>query len=120
MAKRGSGQLSTEKSKQLNQASRQRYIGMMGYGPEDKNAGTDDVYESAEAVKLCGGKIVREPGPIPVINTKITACLDPVRMIYNFYVCLSLLWFSNCIFCRKIGIYDYVVEKCFGRKIMGY
>ncbi|KAG6772685.1 hypothetical protein POTOM_024103 [Populus tomentosa] len=33
--------------------------------------------KSAEAVKLCGGKIVREPGPIPVINTKITGCLDP-------------------------------------------
>lgn len=33
--------------------------------------------KSAEAVKLCGGKIVREPGPITVINTKITACLDP-------------------------------------------
>ncbi|KAJ6732495.1 LACTOYLGLUTATHIONE LYASE [Salix purpurea] len=76
-------------------------IALMGYGPEDKNAvleltynygiteynkgngytqiaiGTDDVYKSAEAVKLCGGKIIREPGPIPVINTKITACLDP-------------------------------------------
>jgi lactoylglutathione lyase len=39
--------------------------------------GTNDVYKSAEAVKLCGGKIVREPGPKPVINTKITASLDP-------------------------------------------
>ncbi|KAL3566264.1 hypothetical protein D5086_031679 [Populus alba] len=76
-------------------------VALMGYGPEDKNAvleltynygiteyskgngyaqiaiGTDDVYKSAEAVKQCGGKIIREPGPIPVINTKITACLDP-------------------------------------------
>ncbi|XP_022157589.1 probable lactoylglutathione lyase, chloroplastic [Momordica charantia] len=76
-------------------------IAMMGYGPEDKNAvmeltynygitdyekgnayaqiaiGTDDVYRTAEAVKLSGGKITREPGPLPGINTKITACLDP-------------------------------------------
>ncbi|KAK9102785.1 hypothetical protein Sjap_020039 [Stephania japonica] len=76
-------------------------IAMMGYGPEDKNAvleltynygvteytkgnayaqiaiGTDDVYKTAEAIKLYGGKITREPGPLPGINTKITACLDP-------------------------------------------
>ncbi|MQL90342.1 hypothetical protein Taro_022915 [Colocasia esculenta] len=76
-------------------------IAMMGYGPEDKNAvleltynygvkeydkgngyaqiaiGTDDVYKTAEAIRLCGGKITREPGPLPGINTKITACLDP-------------------------------------------
>ncbi|KMZ72485.1 Lactoylglutathione lyase [Zostera marina] len=76
-------------------------IAMMGYGPEDKNAvleltynygvteyekgtayaqiaiGTDDVYKTAEAVKLCGGKITREPGPLPGLGTKITACLDP-------------------------------------------
>ncbi|KAL3642919.1 hypothetical protein CASFOL_013734 [Castilleja foliolosa] len=76
-------------------------IAMMGYGPEDKSSvieltynygvteynkgnayaqiaiGTDDVYRTAEAVKLCGGKITREPGPLPGINTKITACLDP-------------------------------------------
>ncbi|KAD4180201.1 hypothetical protein E3N88_28792 [Mikania micrantha] len=76
-------------------------IAMMGYGPEDKNAvleltynygvteydkgnayaqiaiGTDDVYKTAEAVKLFGGKITREPGPLPGISTKITACLDP-------------------------------------------
>lgn len=76
-------------------------IAMLGYGPEDKNAvleltynygvteyekgnayaqiaiGTDDVYKTAEAVKLVGGKVTREPGPLPGINTKITACLDP-------------------------------------------
>ncbi|KAF8036298.1 hypothetical protein BT93_C2123 [Corymbia citriodora subsp. variegata] len=76
-------------------------IAMMGYGPEDKNAvleltynygvteydkgnayaqiaiGTDDVYKTAEAIKLCGGKVTREPGPLPGISTKITACLDP-------------------------------------------
>lgn len=39
--------------------------------------GTDDVYRTAEAVKLSGGKVTREPGPLPGINTKITACLDP-------------------------------------------
>ncbi|XP_043706419.1 probable lactoylglutathione lyase, chloroplastic [Telopea speciosissima] len=76
-------------------------IAMMGYGPEDKSVvleltynygvteydkgnayaqiaiGTDDVYKTAEAIKLGGGKITREPGPLPGINTKITACLDP-------------------------------------------
>jgi hypothetical protein len=39
--------------------------------------GTDDVYKTAEAIKLAGGKITREPGPLPGISTKITACLDP-------------------------------------------
>ncbi|XP_077218216.1 putative lactoylglutathione lyase, chloroplastic [Tasmannia lanceolata] len=76
-------------------------LAFMGYGPEDKNAvleltynygvkeydkgngyaqiaiGTDDVYRTAEAIKLHGGTITREPGPLPGINTKITACLDP-------------------------------------------
>ncbi|KAM7515421.1 hypothetical protein LguiA_005004 [Lonicera macranthoides] len=76
-------------------------IAMMGYGPEDKNAvleltynygvteydkgngyaqiaiGTDDVYKTAEVIKLSEGKLTREPGPLPGINTKVTACLDP-------------------------------------------
>lgn len=43
--------------------------------------GTDDVYKSAEALRVViqehGGKITREPGPIPGINTKITSFLDP-------------------------------------------
>lgn len=76
-------------------------VALMGYGPEDKDAvleltynygvteydkgngyaqiaiGTDDVYKAAEAIKLCGGQVTLEPGPLPVINTKITACLDP-------------------------------------------
>ena len=39
--------------------------------------GTDDVYKTAEAVRAAGGKITREPGPLPGINTKIFACLDP-------------------------------------------
>ncbi|KAL3844169.1 hypothetical protein ACJIZ3_001572 [Penstemon smallii] len=74
---------------------------VMGYGPEDKNAvleltytygikeynkgngyvqiaiGTDDVYKTAEAIKYHGGEIIREPGPLPGLNTKITVCLDP-------------------------------------------
>jgi len=28
-------------------------------------------------VKLFGGQVVREPGPLPGISTKITAILDP-------------------------------------------
>ncbi|KAG0489412.1 hypothetical protein HPP92_008223 [Vanilla planifolia] len=76
-------------------------VAMLGYGPEDKNAvleltynygveeydngnayaqiaiGTDDVYRTAEIIKLYGGKVTREPGPLPGINTKITACMDP-------------------------------------------
>ncbi|TKY54002.1 putative lactoylglutathione lyase [Spatholobus suberectus] len=43
--------------------------------------GTDDVYKSAEVVNQViqevGGKITRQPGPIPGLNTKITAFLDP-------------------------------------------
>ncbi|XP_009625103.1 putative lactoylglutathione lyase, chloroplastic [Nicotiana tabacum] len=76
-------------------------IAMLGYGPEDTSSvmeltynygvteydkgnayaqiaiGTDDVYKTAEAIRLCGGKITREPGPLPGISTKIVACLDP-------------------------------------------
>lgn len=39
--------------------------------------GTDDVYKTAEVVKLSGGQVVREPGPLPGIGTKITSVLDP-------------------------------------------
>ncbi|XP_061336917.1 lactoylglutathione lyase GLX1-like isoform X2 [Gastrolobium bilobum] len=43
--------------------------------------GTDDVYKSAEVVNIVtqelGGKITRQPGPLPGLNTKITAFLDP-------------------------------------------
>ncbi|KAJ6367462.1 hypothetical protein OIU78_000090 [Salix suchowensis] len=42
---------------------------------------TDDVYKSAEVVnhvtQELGGKITRQPGLIPGINTKITSFLDP-------------------------------------------
>ncbi|XP_058785178.1 lactoylglutathione lyase GLX1-like isoform X2 [Vicia villosa] len=76
-------------------------VAVLGYGPEangpvleltynygitnyDKGngytqiaIGTNDVYKAAEAIKLYGGKIIREPGPLPGINTKIVVCLDP-------------------------------------------
>eukprot|EP00245_Coleochaete_scutata_P018139 TRINITY_DN9270_c1_g2_i1.p1 TRINITY_DN9270_c1_g2~~TRINITY_DN9270_c1_g2_i1.p1 ORF type:complete len:356 (+),score=74.09 TRINITY_DN9270_c1_g2_i1:49-1116(+) len=76
-------------------------IAMVGYGPEEENAvleltynygvteyakgnaygqmaiGSDDVYKTAEAVRSAGGKILREPGPLPGINTKIFSMLDP-------------------------------------------
>jgi lactoylglutathione lyase len=48
-----------------------------GNGYAQIAVGTDDVYKTAEAVKAFGGKLTREPGPLPGINTKITACLDP-------------------------------------------
>ncbi|KAL6196303.1 hypothetical protein ACLB2K_031918 [Fragaria x ananassa] len=43
--------------------------------------GTDDAYKSAavvveQVIQELGGKIIRPPGPIPVIGTKITAFLD--------------------------------------------
>ncbi|KAH7425418.1 hypothetical protein KP509_11G053000 [Ceratopteris richardii] len=74
---------------------------MLSYGPEEKSTvielthnygvtkyekgngyaqvaiGTDDVYKTAEVIHEAGGKITREPGPLPGINTKIVACVDP-------------------------------------------
>lgn len=38
---------------------------------------TTDVYKTAEAIKAAGGKLGREPGPIPGLNTKITSAIDP-------------------------------------------
>lgn len=80
----------------------QKYtIAMLGYGPEDKTTvleltynygvteydngkayaqiavGTDDVYKTADAIREAGGTITRDPGPLPGISTKITACRDP-------------------------------------------
>ncbi|KAH1067659.1 hypothetical protein J1N35_032646 [Gossypium stocksii] len=98
-------------------------IAMMGYGPEEKNAvleltynygitnyekgngyaqiaiGTDDVYNTAEAVRLFGGIVTQEPGPLPGINTKITACLDPdgwktvclSKLLYTVYFKLFII-----------------------------
>ncbi|KAI3986716.1 hypothetical protein MKX01_014254 [Papaver californicum] len=50
--------------------------------PEHKIAiSTDDVYKSGEVENLVtqelGGKITRQPGPIPGLNTKITSFVDP-------------------------------------------
>ena len=36
-----------------------------------------DVYKTAEAIKEAGGKVTREPGPLPGLNTKILATTDP-------------------------------------------
>lgn len=76
-------------------------LAFMGYGPEDSNTvleltynydkteyakgnayaqvaiSTEDVYKTAEQMKAAGGKIVREPGPVGGIGTKITAVVDP-------------------------------------------
>jgi len=38
---------------------------------------TGDVYKSAEAIRAAGGKVTREPGPVPGIGTKILATVDP-------------------------------------------
>ncbi|PRQ31888.1 putative lactoylglutathione lyase [Rosa chinensis] len=51
-----------------------------GNGYAQVAIGTDDVYKSAAAVEQAiqelGGKIIRPPGPLPIIGTKITAFLD--------------------------------------------
>lgn len=58
--------------------------------------GTNDVYKTAEAIKLSGGKIIRDPGPLPGINTKIVVCLDPdgwkLVRIFQF-VCLYVIYY---------------------------
>lgn len=64
--------------------------------------GTNDVYKTAEAIKLYGGKIIREPGPLPGINTKIVACLDPdgwksVWLIVPFARMLLDVWYDALI-----------------------
>lgn len=40
-------------------------------------ARAQDVYKSAEQIRAAGGKITKEPGPLPGINTKILATTDP-------------------------------------------
>jgi hypothetical protein len=90
--------------------------------------GTDDVYKSAEAVKQCGGKIIREPGPIPVINTKITACLDPdgwksVCFLYFLFifcyhgsltVSISISHYSF-LYLKGHLVFTFLVICCFGQ-----
>ena len=36
-----------------------------------------DVYKTAEAIRALGYKVTKEPGPLPGLGTKITACEDP-------------------------------------------
>lgn len=53
--------------------------------------------------KELGGKITRQPGPIPGLNTKITSFLDPDgwKVVCNFPEQ------SNCfkiLFCCRIGV----------------
>lgn len=57
---------------------------------------TQDVYKSGQAVDLVtkelGGKITRQPGPLPGINTKITSFLDPDgwKTVSPFYLVTKL------------------------------
>ncbi|XP_027358668.1 probable lactoylglutathione lyase, chloroplastic [Abrus precatorius] len=93
-------------------------IAMMGYGPEEKNTvleltynygvteydngdayaqiaiGTDDVYKTAEAIKLAGGKITREAGLVPGFRTKIASCVDPDGW--------KTVFVDNIDFCREV------------------
>jgi predicted enzyme related to lactoylglutathione lyase len=71
--------------------------------------GTNDVYKTAEAIKLSGGKIIREPGPLPGINTKIVVCLDPDgwKLVWHFsiylFVC-DVLGTLKSSYCVKLSI----------------
>lgn len=57
--------------------------------------GTYDVYKTAEVVRQNGGQITREPGPLPGISTKITACTDPDG------------WKSVCVFLDLVSPFSY-------------
>jgi len=77
-------------------------LAFLGYGPEEDNTvfeltynwdrtepygngkgygqmaiSTKDVYKTAEQIRAAGGKITKEPGPLPGIGTKILASVDP-------------------------------------------
>lgn len=49
----------------------------LGEGYAKVTLSTNDVYKTAEQVRAAGGKIVREPGPVPGQDLKITICADP-------------------------------------------
>lgn len=58
-----------------------KYDNFKGEGYAQVAMSTEDVYKTAEAVQALsselGGKVVREAGPLPVLNTKITSVVDP-------------------------------------------
>ena len=53
------------------------YDNMAGKGYAQVAISTTDVFKAADAIKAAGGKVTREPGPVPGIGTKITATTDP-------------------------------------------
>jgi len=72
---------------------------------------TDDVYKTAEAIKLVGGKIIREPGPILDTKIKITSCVDPdgwktVWFCEHFFL---LLYFQYVLFIISPWIARYML-----------
>lgn len=71
--------------------------------------GTNDVYKTAEAIKLCGGKIILEPGPLPGINTKIVACLDPdgwkLVLPFNLFACMCFIMCFKTFLTKKFGLH---------------
>lgn len=54
-------------------------------------AAVQDVYKTGDQIKAAGGKVTREPGPVPGIGTKILACTDPGERskvgLVRVYVC---------------------------------
>lgn len=76
-------------------------LAFLGYGPEESNTvfeltynygkdsyskgdayaqvaiSTNDVYKTGDQVKAAGGNVLRDPGPVPGIGTKILAITDP-------------------------------------------
>lgn len=58
-----------------------KYDNFKGEGYAQVALSSEDVYKTAEAVKQLsgdlGGKVVREPGPLPGLKTKITSVEDP-------------------------------------------
>jgi lactoylglutathione lyase len=53
------------------------YPGMLGGGYAQVAISTRDVFKTAAQIKAAGGKVTREPGPVPGIGTKIMATTDP-------------------------------------------
>jgi hypothetical protein len=64
---------------------------------------TDDVYKTGEALRAAGAKITREAGPLPGLNTKIVAALDPDgwKTVRLSSVQFALMQF--CVTCQSTG-----------------